>query len=234
MRWAWRGCVCAFVAAATGLFGCEAASRSQACEPISGQGCADDFACTLNEAGDPTCQRSGPAQHFEPCAGSDDCARGFACLEVDGAARCMRMCVLGTAVGLATCAAVAEGAQCLGVVSPQPSVGVCVQTCVNPALPACAPLEDGEPAGCWLPSGLDVPICAGLRGTVGTGALCGVQARCAAATDLCAAASASKAPRCWPAAPLEPGDCIASDGMPGRRVRVAGTARAQVCVPAGE
>jgi len=223
-----------FLSAAALQVGCEAASRSQACEPVSGQGCPDGQACTLDEAGDPACQRPGEAQHFEPCTRSAECARGLACLEVDGAARCARMCALDTAAGLATCATVAEGAQCLGVVAPQPSVGACVQTCVDPASPSCPPLDDGAPAGCWIPEGLDAPVCAGIRGTVVTGELCGVQARCASPSDLCAALSAAEAPRCWPAAPMEAETCIGPAGLPGRRLHVMGTSRFQVCAPASD
>ena len=222
----------ALAAAAALLVGCEAASRSQACEPVSGQGCRDDQSCTLDEAGDPACQRPGTAQHFEPCTSSIQCARGFACLEVDGAPRCARMCALDTAAGSATCAAVAEGAQCLGVVAPQPSVGACVQTCVDPASATCPPLEDGLPAGCWVPEGVDAPVCAGVRGSVAPGDLCGVQARCARPTDLCVARDTGEAPRCWPTAAVGGQPCVAPDGLPGERVHVPGTTRFQVCVPA--
>jgi len=91
---------------------------TRSCDPIAQTGCVAGLECTLFEeaAGARRLYRDctgalGSGTTFTPCTDEDDCAGGYACIDVGFGPECAHWCNVGTGAGCTT-------GSCLGFTTP--------------------------------------------------------------------------------------------------------------------
>jgi hypothetical protein len=102
---------------------------TQACNPITSNGCPATWACRIEgqSAGIHTrCRPSGDGRQMDPCDGDGDCDHGFACVDGGVGVTCLRSCRVGV---LGVCAAFA-GTTCRGFVEPTVIGGIEYGACL--------------------------------------------------------------------------------------------------------